>query len=162
MVRTAIPATHARHGQRGIYALEFGFVFLLFFALLYAIICYGVLWTLRTGLQHAAEEGARAGLRYQPTAAGTQSTLRRNEAKRIAESRVQGWFVVAPVVVAQICQAETGNCLTPVCDATWARRCKIVVSVRASGLNQMMPLFHFAMPDSLTAQASMLLDGRAS
>ena len=158
----ALPRLNSRRNARGIYALEFGFVFLIFFALLYATICYGVLLTLRSGLQHAAEEGARAGLRYQKVASGSQLPLRRAKAAEVAALRVGGWFAAAPVVVAQICQPETGNCVTPVCNATWAGRCQIVVNVTASGLNEMMPLFHFAMPDTLTGRASMLLDGRAS
>jgi hypothetical protein len=36
-----------------------------------------------------------------------------------------------------------------------------MVTVTASGFNQMMPVLSFAMPDTLVGQASMLLDGRA-
>ena len=52
--------------QRGVYAIEFAFTFLLLFGLIYTIICYGILLTYRMALQNAAEEGARAALRYQP------------------------------------------------------------------------------------------------
>lgn len=55
------------HGQRGAYAVEFALVFLISFSLLYGVIAYGMLFAFRLGLQNAAEEGARAALRYQPT-----------------------------------------------------------------------------------------------
>src|SRR4051812_26140300 len=87
------------HRQRGVYAVEFAFVYLLFFALVYATLCYGVLFTLRAGLQHAAEDGARAALRYQVVAAGaSQIPQRRAEAATTAALRVAGWFATAPVV----------------------------------------------------------------
>jgi Flp pilus assembly protein TadG len=148
--------------QRGVYAIEFAFVYLLFFALVYATICYGVLFTLRAGLQHAAEDGARAALRHQQVASGASPLpLKQAQAAQTAAMRVAGWFATAPVVVARICQPDTGDCATPSCGASWAQRCQIMVTVTASGFNQMMPVLSFAMPDTLVGQASMLLDGRA-
>jgi len=157
---------HARragaHRQRGVYAIEFAFVYLLFFGIVYATLCYGVLFTLRAGLQHAAEDGARAALRYQHAAPGASTLpLRQAQAAQTAAQRAAGWFATAPIVVAQICQSDTGNCTTPTCGAGWAERCQVRVTVTASGLNQMMPILNFAMPDTLVGQASMLLDGRA-
>ena len=52
-----------RRTQRGVYAVEFALVFLMFFALLYASLCFGLLFAFRAGLQNAAEDGARAALR---------------------------------------------------------------------------------------------------
>lgn len=148
--------------QRGVYAIEFAFVFLLFFAVLYAILCWGILTTLRIGLQNAAEDGARAALRYQYVASGgSQLPLRSAKAAAVAGSRVAGWFATPPLVVAQICQPDSGVCGAPPCGALWAQRCQIVVTVTASGLNRMLPLLQFALPDVLVGQASMLLDGRA-
>jgi len=148
--------------QRGVYAIEFAFVFLLFFALLYAILCWGILMTLRVGLQNAAEDGARAALRFQYVASGaSQMPLRRAKAAEVAGLRVAGWFATAPVVVAEICQPQTGACGTPACGVLWAQRCQIVVTVTASGLSRMLPLVQFALPDVLVGKASMLLDGRA-
>ena len=152
--------------QRGVYAIEFAFVFLAFFGLVYATLCYGIALTLRMGLQHAAEEGARAALRYQKVA-GTaaplpqqQLQLRRAQAATTAASRVQGWFETAPAVVAQICQSGTDDCATPTCGAEWAQRCQIRVTVTASGIDRMLPSMNFAMPATLAGHASMLLDGR--
>lgn len=137
-------------------------MFLLFFALLYATLCFGVLFTMRAGVQHAAEDGARAGMRYQKVAAGTsQLPARSAQAAQVAAQKVAGWLTPAPVVLAQVCQPDSGNCANPTCGPSWSQRCQIVVTVTATGLNQLLPMFHFALPDRLVGKASMLLDGRA-
>ena len=148
-----------QHRERGVYAVEFALVFLVFFALLYATLCYGLVLSLRLGLQNAAEDGARAALRYQvvPTG-GSQWPLRQAEAARVAGLRTAGWPVAAPQIVAQVCQPQSGNCSNPDCQAGWAQRCQIVVTITASGLHQLLPMFVFALPDVLVGQASMLLD----
>jgi len=147
--------------QRGAYAIEFAFVFLMFFGLVYATLCYGIALTLRMGLQHAAEEGARAALRYQRVV-GTASPLplRRAQAAAIAAARVEGWLATPAEVVAQICQSANDDCVAPVCGPEWARRCQIRVTVTARGIDRLLPLLNFALPATLTGQASMLLDGR--
>jgi Flp pilus assembly protein TadG len=151
-----------RATQRGAYAVEFAIVFLLFFGLIYTTICYGVTLTMRMGLQHAAEDGARAALRYHKAAdSAAQLSLRRAKAAEVSSAQVSGWFATAPVVVAEICQSATANCTTPNCGPDWDRRCQVLVTVTARGLNRMFPLIHFAMPDTITGQASMLLDGRS-
>lgn len=58
----------AKHRQRGATALEFAFVFPVFFMLFYATVHFGLVFTARMSLQHAAEEGARAALRWHPPA----------------------------------------------------------------------------------------------
>ena len=58
MTSTRRQSASAR-AQRGAYAVEFAFVFLLSFALLYGAICYGMLFAFRLSLQTAAEDGAR-------------------------------------------------------------------------------------------------------
>jgi len=57
--------------ERGVAAIEFGIVFLLFFAILWGILTYGFIFAAQQTLTLAAENGARAALRYQP--AGTQA-----------------------------------------------------------------------------------------
>jgi Flp pilus assembly protein TadG len=143
--------------QRGVYALEFAIAFLLFFTLLYAIICYGVLFAIRFGLQNAAEDGARAALRYQVSASG-----RATKAHDVARDQASGLLQVAPTVDAKICQVASNDCsATRVCSIQWEQRCQVVVTITASGLKDMLPpLPAFAVPDTLVAQASMLLDGR--
>jgi Flp pilus assembly protein TadG len=50
--------------QAGATAIEFAFVLPLMFLLFYGALTYGLIFLLRLGLQHAAEDGARAALRY--------------------------------------------------------------------------------------------------
>jgi len=148
----------AAHAQRGAYAVEFALVFLIFFALLYGIISYGMLFAFRMGLQNAAEDGARAALRYQST-----FTARATQAQTTAMAS-SSWMppVVTRSVSATVCGVVSNNCTAPACGATWDTRCQMVVTVTASNLQGLLPPFpSFAMPSTIVGQASMLLDGRA-
>ncbi|RUR69446.1 pilus assembly protein [Variovorax guangxiensis] len=144
------------HAQRGAYAVEFAMVFLISFSLLYGVITYGMLFAFRMGLQNAAEDGARAALRYQPTIA-----KRADQAKATATSS-SSWMPskVAPDVEATVCEVLTNNCANPAC-TTWDTRCQMIVTVTANNLQQLLPPFpSFAMPDQIVGKANMLLDGR--
>jgi len=142
--------------QRGVYAIEFAFVFMLFFMLLYGILCVGLQFTFRFGLQNAAEDGARAALRYQPSL-----SQRRATAEAVALQRTASWLPMTPVIASRVCRIEGNECEDPVCGAEWSQRCRVEVTVRANGMNRLLPLLNFAMPDTLVGQASLLLDGRA-
>lgn len=59
------PGARARNiVQRGVAAIEFALVFPVFFLLLYGIINYAMIFVAQQSLTLAAEEGARAALRY--------------------------------------------------------------------------------------------------
>ncbi|MDP9990585.1 Flp pilus assembly protein TadG [Variovorax boronicumulans] len=148
----------AARSQRGAYAIEFALVFLIFFSLLYAIICYGMLFTFRVGLQNAAEDGARAALQYQ-----NSLEARRQHAQDVAKTQ-SNWM--PPIVnlnpVAQICTVEDNICISAKCGSNWTMRCQIVVTVTATNLRALLPpLPNFAIPDQIVGQASMLLDGKS-
>jgi len=156
--------THAKPGraQHGVYAIEFAFVFLIVFALLYAVICYGFLLAMRMSLQNAAEDGARAGLRYQATL-----NSRRTEANSVAVQRTD-WLPAGLKtnrnVVAAICTATEDTCsqAAPPCGPEWNTRCQMMVTVTVTGLDQLFPVFPaFALPERIAGKASMLLDGRS-
>lgn len=152
------PHPAAARAQRGAYAVEFALVFLIFFALLYGIISYGMLFAFRMGLQNAAEDGARAALRYQPTL-----TARAAQAQATA-TQSSGWMPAAVTrdVSATVCGVVGNNCTAPACGATWDTRCQMVVTVTATNLQLLLPPFpSFAMPNQIVGKASMLLDGRA-
>lgn len=51
--------------QRGVYALEWALVFVVFFLLLYAIVGFGLGFLVRESMQWATEDGARAALQFQ-------------------------------------------------------------------------------------------------
>jgi Flp pilus assembly protein TadG len=132
-------------------------VFLIFFSLLYGIISYGMLFAFRLGLQNAAEDGARAALRYQPTL-----SARADQAQTIA-TLSSSWMPVAVTrnVSATVCGVVANNCGTPTCGTTWDTRCQMVVTVTATNMQQLLPPFpSFAMPNQIVGKASMLLDGR--
>jgi Flp pilus assembly protein TadG len=158
-MKTAIHRSAAARVQRGVYAVEYAFVFLIFFTVLYAIICLGIVFTLRFAMQNAAEDGARAALRYQTSIAG-----REQKAKAVAEFRTSDLLTSKPTVVATVCRVEGNNCdpVKRACGAAWEQRCQITVQITAIGFSQLLPpLPSFAIPDALVVQASMLLDGRA-
>jgi Flp pilus assembly protein TadG len=157
MNRPCIPA--ASRKQRGAYAIEFAVVFMLLFGLLYAIICYGLIFALRLGLQNAAEDGARAALRYQ-----TSFADRELEAKKVA-TRQSDWLpaslITARNVDAQICQVVGNVCPAPACD-TWNARCQMIVTITVSDMQLLLPpLPAFAAPTQIAGRASMLLSGRS-
>jgi Flp pilus assembly protein TadG len=144
--------------QRGVYAVEFALVFLILFALIYGIICYGMIFTFRMGLQNAAEDGARAALQYQNTVDG-----RRQRAQTVAGVQ-SNWMpsIVNLAPTAKVCTVEDGNCVAPKCGTTWVMRCQVVVTITASNLRALLPpLPNFAVPDQIVGQATMLLDGKS-
>lgn len=151
----------SRRSQRGVYAIEFAFVFLIVFALLYATICYGFLLTARLGLQNAAEDGARAGLRYQ-----VSLDARKAAAGQVATQRAS-WLPDAVKknlsVQATVCMAAADDCLqAATCGADWNSRCQMVVTVTVMDIGKVLPpLPAFVLPDQIAGKASMLLDGRS-
>lgn len=60
--------------QRGVAAIEFALVFPVFFMLLYGILTYCLIFVAQQSLALAAEEGARAALRYAATPAARGTT----------------------------------------------------------------------------------------
>ncbi|MET3181270.1 UNVERIFIED_ORG: Flp pilus assembly protein TadG [Variovorax guangxiensis] len=135
-------------------------VFLIFFVLLYGSISYGILFVLRMGLQNAAEDGARAALRYQP-----DLPSRATQAQAVATAQTS-WLpsTVTLNVAATVCQVANNNCTPSVvgaCGISWSTRCQMVVTVTASNMRRLLPpLPAFAMPDQLIGRATILLDGR--
>lgn len=154
----AIHALSPPRCQRGVYAIEFAVVFMTFFSILYAVICYGMLFAFRIGLQNAAEDGARAALQY-------QSSLedRKKRAADVATFQ-SDWMpqVVKPTVSAQICRVEGVNQCSPTnCGPLWSQRCQVEVLVQANNLGSLLlPLPSFAVPTEIAGKASMLLELR--
>jgi Flp pilus assembly protein TadG len=130
------PVRPARRRQRGLYAIEFALVFMLFFTMLYAVVCYGILFAVRMGMQNAAEEGARAGLRYQ-----INWSQRLVEAERETNLRL-AWMKYPPTPTAQLCEIGSGICRgatgaapASACNAATNNLCQIVVSVNYQPYN---------------------------
>lgn len=154
------------YAQRGIYALEYAFVFPLVFVVLYAILSYGILFAVRLGMQNAAEEGARAALRYQTVNAAIcadQLACRKLAAANAAKSGIN--WLSAATVDAKVCLVDTDDSCTsgaiPSCGSSLATRCQMIVTVNydheAHPLAPSLPGFGFLMPSKLQGRASMLM-----
>lgn len=162
-MNAALPTRRARRPwrQRGAYAVEYAIVFPIFFVVLYGIVSYGIIFAVRLGMQNAAEDGARAGLRY----CGTSLACRRDAATSVAEDRMT--WLANTTVTAKTCLLGT-DCpvgTTPVCGSTLAQRCQIVVTVEydyaAHPLAPPLPGLGLLLPARLQGRASVLLvDGR--
>lgn len=149
-----------RH-QLGAYAVEYALVFPLFFVVLYALISYGIVFTVRLGMQNAAEDGARAGLRY----CGTQLACRQLAATTVAQSQMN--WLTPTTVTAKTCPIgiDCAAGTTPTCGSTLAQRCQIVVTVEYDYANHPLapplPGLGFLLPTRLQGRASILLvDGK--
>jgi Flp pilus assembly protein TadG len=68
--------------QRGSYAVEFALVFLVFFALFYGILTFGLIFAAQQSINLAAQDGARALLRFSPTNSGASN------ASQVVQNRV--------------------------------------------------------------------------
>ncbi|WP_225782911.1 TadE/TadG family type IV pilus assembly protein [Xenophilus sp. Marseille-Q4582] len=158
-----------RHSQRGVYAMEFALVFLVFFGLIYALICYSLLFTYRLALQHAAEDGARAALRVRVPEVGDQMSYRKRAAESMVLRRLGTWLPVTPGIRTCVqrlgdpddCSSAEPSIAECLPQEGWPGACRILVRVEASGLAQVIPPFPgFGMPQTVIGQASVLLDGR--
>jgi Flp pilus assembly protein TadG len=161
--------------QRGSHAVEYAIIFPIFFLLFYGAFAYGMIFTMRLSLQHAAEEGARAALRYQQMAPGqNQITLRETVARQVAAAMVD-WMdgLAVPTVRAEICTIGT-DCLPTAgstvaddiaCGEDLTTGCQIVVSVvypySSKPVFPSLPGLDLLLPTSLQGRARVLLDGRA-
>ena len=162
--------------QGGAYAVEYAFVFPIFFALLYGTLAYGTIFTMRLGLQHAAEEGARAALRYQQKLDpdDLQITLREAAAEAVALTKASwlqsiGTLTVAADIcpVAVECLPTLGNKLSDelACGETFADGCQVVVAVNypysSDPIFPSIPGFGLLFPQNIQGRARLLVDGRA-
>ncbi|KKW68981.1 pilus assembly protein TadE [Lampropedia cohaerens] len=154
-----------RSRQRGVYALEWAIIFPVFFMLLYAIISYGLTFLVRESMQWAAEDGARAVLRYQPTL-----EARFEHARNLILNERLDWLPAAlkpapEAIRIQICQVGSGICSPQQsCGMTVAERCVVQVDFTvpygAAPLTPGLEMFGMQLlhPDTMHASASVLVD----
>lgn len=162
--------------QGGAYAVEYAIVFPIFFMLLYGTLAYGTIFSMRLGLQHAAEEGARAALRYQQTSEPEelQITLREAAAEAVALTRASWMSSMGTLnVAADICPVSVeclptlGNKLSDdvVCGETFLDGCQVVVAVNYPYASQpifpSIPGLGLIFPENIQGRARLLVDGRA-
>lgn len=132
-----------RRTCRGAVAVEFALVFLIFFALFYAIVAYGLVLTLQQSLTLAAEEGARAALQDAP-----------NEATRLARAEataksVLDWVPEAGITVT----TAAANCV--VNPATRCVTVEVKYNYAANPIVPALPLLGVAIPANLRSAATV-------
>lgn len=171
-----------RRRESGAYAVEYALIFPAFFAIFYGVFAYGAIYALRLGLQNAAEEGARAALRFPlgMTSGANQVTLRESVARSAATNAGRWMSGLATLTVdANICPKDQdclpaagartddavacGSALVPAVGDS--PLCQVVVTVSYPYLTHpvfpSIPGFGLVMPDRLEGRARILIDGRA-
>ena len=154
-----------RQRQRGVYALEWAIIFSAFFMLLYAIVSFGLAFLVRQSMQNAAEDGARAVLRYQ-----TSRPARLDAGRQLVVNRL-GWLPPAlqpsaASINVRICQAANNqNCDSSLdCGVAVAQRCivRLDFSIPYGNAPLAPGLSLFGMdilnPERLAASANILAD----
>jgi Flp pilus assembly protein TadG len=160
--------TTPRRRQRGSYAVEFAIIFPVLFGLVYALLSYGLVVSVRLYLQYAAEEGARAGLRYQVVSTGSQLPARITASQTVARNLL-GWLPAPPQVQARVCRQDANVCtdgaLPVTCGWQMSQACRMEVTVTydyaGAPIAPALPGFGLLMPSTVMGQASVMLDGRA-
>ncbi|GAC1317550.1 MAG: pilus assembly protein [Collimonas sp.] len=132
--------------QRGIAAIEFALVFPVFFLLLYGIINYAMIFVAQQSLTLAAEEGARAALRY------TAIDADRGTAACAAVTPLLSWLV------------NVDKCQPPAsapCAAPSSARCitvKVTYPYATYPLVPPLPGMSAALPIKLGSSATVQID----
>ncbi len=162
----AIRSSRATVRQHGAYAVEYALVFPVLFVLVYGALSLAVVMTMRMSLQHAAEEGARAALRFNVAIDG-----RRQAVSTVAQSQTS-WMPGPRAVSSAVCllgsecvPVATATPLTipPTCGNEIGTACQVVVAVSydyaAHPIFPSLPGLGFLLPNSLQGRASVLVDG---
>lgn len=172
--------------QRGSTAIEFALTLPILFALFYGILSFGLVFLVRLGLQHSAEDGARAALRYQAVTYSPGSTQQEREQAQLAARIVAAvaaatanasWIrngSVVPTITAKLCPIVSNAAGTDCSDYTGTSTtcgtdlnsgCQVVVTVTyaygSAPFVPALPGFSLLVPSTLTGQARVLLDSRA-
>jgi Flp pilus assembly protein TadG len=140
--------------QRGVAAIEFALAFPLFFAILYGIVMYSMIFLVQHSLTAAAAEGARAALVYQNAANTTVALTNRANAACTRALAVVNWLT-QPQCTQTVSTAPAG------CSSNTAMDCvQVTVSYAWSSkpLVPPLPLMGLISPTSLVGQATVQID----
>lgn len=141
--------------QRGIAAIEFAFVFPIFFMIFYAIITYGMIFVAQQSITLAAAEGARAALRY-AASEGDRDTNARNAATGISSAAY--WLAPRLTITSKLDPCPYNS------SANSSVRCyRVTVSYLGYRNNPLVPLIlgplmGVAVPDQLASTAIIQID----
>lgn len=154
-----------RGSQSGAYAVEYALLFPVFFVLIYGALSLIIVMFMRLDLQYAAEEGARAALRYQPLTASRLQSAVTEATQRTA------WMPGPRTVVADFCASgatcqptSTPSAPSPNCGDTLAAACRVIVvasyNYAAYPVIPSLPGFGLILPTVLSANATVLIDAK--
>jgi Flp pilus assembly protein TadG len=136
--------------QRGATAVEFAMVFPLFFAILYAIVTFSVIFVAQQNLTLAASEGARAALNWQANSS-MQSALTARTNAACAAAQLMTTQLVGR---AMQCQSTSASC------GTGMQCVKVVLTYNYSAHPLVPPLpgFGLVTPSQLSSTATVQLN----
>lgn len=134
--------------QRGAYAVEFAFTFLILFSLVYAGLALAVAFAGNQLLAMAAEDGARAALRLGADVPGAE-----REACRIAGVRSQ--------MFDGVCEASVETTGAACAMSAMTGGACLRVRVTASSPIPQIPLFAAVLPSALAGHATVRLESGA-
>ncbi|MFL9907111.1 TadE/TadG family type IV pilus assembly protein [Paraburkholderia sp. RL17-337-BIB-A] len=140
--------THSRR-QRGSTAIEFAMIFPLFFVVLYGIITFSMIFVAQQSLTLAAEEGARAALRYQQSDNPTDAL-----AARVNNVCPTVYGMLTKMVSTAGCSATSAACNT-------GMQCVNVIvtySYADHPLVPSLPILGDVLPTTLTSSATIQLN----
>nr|CUV55918.1 conserved membrane protein of unknown function [Ralstonia solanacearum] len=138
----------ARRGCRGVAAVEFAVVVPVLLLLMLGIVYYGVIFAMQQALTLAAEEGARAALRYQST-----------NAQRVAAAYTAVSSVLPTVLNGRV-QTNQGSTPLVACQNVAGMQCLSVVLTMplTTGNNPLLPAIPLLpVPSTLTGSAVVQL-----
>ncbi|WP_213294999.1 TadE/TadG family type IV pilus assembly protein [Paraburkholderia sacchari] len=151
----ASKAGRGKRAQRGVAAIEFAVTFPLFFAILYAIVMYSMIFLVQQSLTAAAAEGARAALIYQNGANPASALASRAQAACTRALAVMSWLAHAPQCTQSVNAAPAG------CTENTAMDCVQITLTYAWGTNPLvppLPLMGLLAPSSLVGRATVQID----
>ncbi|HKU00163.1 MAG TPA: TadE/TadG family type IV pilus assembly protein [Paraburkholderia sp.] len=151
----AARAGRGKRAQRGIAAVEFALAFPLFFAVLYGIVMYSMIFLVQQSLTSAAAEGARAALVYQNGTDPASALASRAQAACTRALAVVNWLTHAPQCTQAVNAAPTG------CTGNTAMDCvqiTLTYAWKTHPLVPPLPLMGLLAPSSLVGQATVQID----
>ncbi len=148
-----------RQDDRGAAAVEFALVVPIFLALLFGIISYGMMLSVRQGISQATAEGARV---YAVAPSGTPSATLKSTALSAVNDAISSYGVSCTSGGALVKGTTTvGSCTVP----TAASACtggtgqcatvKIVYNYRANPMVQTFPGLDATLPETLTFNSTV-------
>lgn len=145
---TRQPKRRPAVNQHGAVVVEFALVFVLFFVVMYGIVCYGVIFAIKHSLEQAANEGARAAV---ADIGGLAARI--DVAEKTAKKAIEWLGTLAPVPV-----VTTPACPSPYTASFTCVSVALTFDYAANPLVPPLPGLGIVLPATIGAQATVQLD----